>query len=442
MILFCGAAAYSGNETGMAEVSWMKKRKNRIKTALVLLICIMAYAVLQPFAPYMIQAEEESGSDTEIKPSELYARSAVLMDAQTGRILFAKNAQEEMPMASTTKIMTCILALEEGNMSDQVAVSQEAASQPEVKLGMQTGQKFYLKDLLYSLMLESHNDAAVAVAEHVGGSVQGFADKMNQKAEELGCTSTYFITPNGLDAQDENGIHHTTAEDLGRIMKYCIMDSAEKDRFLEITQTPSYTFSDCSGSGNYTCNNHNTFLKMMDGALSGKTGFTADAGYCYVGALQRDDRTFIVALLACGWPNNKGYKWSDTKKLMTYGIENYFYREAAPELPKDTISVKNGFNGGFPQKEPVEVRVKTGGSSRSFLMKESEKIERTEDFPEEITAPVKTGDQLGEIVYTVDGKIMAVYPVFAAEDVEKRTFKVCLSYTGKMFLCQQDKINQ
>lgn len=442
MILFCGAAAYSGNETGMAEVSWMKKRKNQIKTALVLLICIMAYAVLQPFAPYMIQAEEESGSDTEIKPSELYARSAVLMDAQTGRILFAKNAQEEMPMASTTKIMTCILALEEGNMSDQVAVSQEAASQPEVKLGMQTGQKFYLKDLLYSLMLESHNDAAVAVAEHVGGSVQGFADKMNQKAEELGCTSTYFITPNGLDAQDENGIHHTTAEDLGRIMKYCIMDSAEKDRFLEITQTPSYTFSDCSGSGNYTCNNHNTFLKMMDGALSGKTGFTADAGYCYVGALQRDDRTFIVALLACGWPNNKGYRWSDTKKLMTYGIENYFYREAAPELPKDTISVKNGFNGGFPQKEPVEVRVKTGGSSRSFLMKESEKIERTEDFPEEITALVKTGDQLGEIVYTVDGKIMAVYPVFAAEDVEKRTFKVCLSYTGKMFLCQQDKINQ
>ena len=437
MILFCGAAAYSGNETGMAEVSWMKKRKNRIKTALVLLVCIMAYAVLQPFAPYMIQAEEESGSsDTEIKPSELYARSAVLMDAQTGRILFAKNAQEEMPMASTTKIMTCILALEEGDMSDQVAVSQEAASQPEVKLGMQTGQKFYLKDLLYSLMLESHNDAAVAVAEHVGGSVQGFADKMNRKAEELGCTSTYFITPNGLDAQDENGIHHTTAEDLGRIMKYCIMDSAEKDRFLEITQTPSYTFSDCSGSGNYTCNNHNTFLKMMEGALSGKTGFTADAGYCYVGALQRDDRTFIVALLACGWPNNKGYKWSDTKKLMTYGIENYFYREAAPELPQDTVSIKNGFNGGFPQKEPVEVRVKTGGSSRSFLMKGSEKMERTEDFPEEITAPVKAGDQLGEIVYTVDGKIMAVYPVFAAEDVEKRTFKVCLSYIGKMFFCQ------
>lgn len=436
MILFWGAAAYSGNETGMAEVSWMKKRKNRIKTALVLLVCIMAYAVLQPFAPCMIRAEEKSGSDTEIKPSELYARSAVLMDAQTGRILFAKNAQEEMPMASTTKIMTCILALEEGNMSDQVAVSQEAASQPEVKLGMQTGQKFYLKDLLYSLMLESHNDTAVAIAEHVGGSVQGFADKMNRKAKELGCTSTYFITPNGLDAQDENGIHHTTAEDLGRIMKYCIMDSAEKDRFLEITQTTSYTFSDCSGSGNYICNNHNTFLKMMDGALSGKTGFTADAGYCYVGALRRDDRTFIVVLLACGWPNNKGYKWSDTRKLMTYGIENYFYREATPELSENTVSVTNGFNGGFPQKEPVEARVKTGGSSRSFLMKESEKMERTEEFSEEITAPVKAGDQLGDIVYTVDGKILSVYPVFAAEDVEKRTFKVCLSYIVKMFLCR------
>src|SRR5699024_11546370 len=103
----------------------------------------------------------------------------------------------------------------------------------------------------------------------------------------------------------------------------------------------------------YTCNNHNTFLKMMEGALTGKTGFTADAGYCYVGALQRDGRTFIVSLLACGWPNNKGYKWADTKKLMTYGIDNFFYREISPKPPGDTIKVENGFSGGFPGKEPA-----------------------------------------------------------------------------------------
>ena len=141
-------------------------------------------------------------TDSEMRPSELYARYAVLMDAATGRVLFSKSGDTEAPMASTTKIMTCILALENGNLSDEVSVSGNAVSQPEVKLGMTEGQHFLLKDLLYSLMLESHNDTAVAIAEQISGSVDGFADLMNSKAEELGCTSTYFITPNGLDAQD------------------------------------------------------------------------------------------------------------------------------------------------------------------------------------------------------------------------------------------------
>lgn len=415
----------------------MMKRKNRIKAVFLLLFCLMAYGSAPFSLTYTVQAQEaDSVESAEIKPSELYARSAVLMDAESGRILFGKNGQEEMPMASTTKIMTCILALENGEVSEPVSVSREAASQPAVKLGMKSGQKFYLKDLLYSLMLESHNDSAVAIAEHVGGSVRGFAEMMNRKAEELGCDSTYFITPNGLDAQDENGIHHTTAEDLAEIMKYCIMDSPKKKEFLEITRTDTYTFSDCDGTGSYSCNNHNTFLKMMEGALSGKTGFTADAGYCYVGALRRDERTFIVALLACGWPNNKGYKWSDTRKLMTYGIDNYFYTEISPELPRETISVKNGFAGGFPNKEPVEAELKLGGGTQKLLIKKTEEIERETDLPEEISAPVKEGDQMGELIYTLDGRIVAVYPAFAAEDIEVRDFSVCMSYIADQFFCQ------
>ena len=286
-VLFIQADTYSKIRRD-DEVSCMLFRKNRINAVFFLVFCLMAYISAVFFISYSAQAQEtESESGTEIKPSELYARSAVLMDAESGRILFAKNGQEEMPMASTTKIMTCILALEEGNLSEAVTVSAEAASQPEVKLGMRSGQQFYLEDLLYSLMLESHNDSAVAIAEHIAGSVQGFADLMNRKVEEIGCEATYFITPNGLDAQDENGIHHTTAEDLARIMKYCITDSPNREEFLGITRTETYTFSDCAGSGSYTCRNHNTFLKMMEGALTGKTGFTADAGYCYVGALQR-----------------------------------------------------------------------------------------------------------------------------------------------------------
>ena len=129
---------------------------------------------------------------------------------------------------------------------------------------------------------------------------------MNSKAEELGCTSTYFITPNGLDARDENGIHHTTAKDLARIMKYCITESPAKEQFLEITRTDSYSFSDCNGDRTYTCTNHNAFLKMMDGALTGKTGFTADAGYCYVGALKTMTGHLLWHFLPAAGPTIKG----------------------------------------------------------------------------------------------------------------------------------------
>ena len=212
--------------------------------------------------------EEVQVPDMEdVLPSELYAQSAVLMDADTGRILFSKSGQEERPMASTTKIMTCILALECGGLDDEVTVSSVAASQPAVKLGMREGQRFFLRDLLLSLMLESYNDSAAAIAEHIGGSMEGFAEMMNRKAEEIGCTHTYFITPNGLDAADEKGIHHTTAEELAQIMRYCIMQSDQREMFLEITRTAAHTFSDCDGNNTYSCTNHNAFLNMMEGAL-------------------------------------------------------------------------------------------------------------------------------------------------------------------------------
>lgn len=380
---------------------------------------------------------DESQKIAEVKPSDLYARSAVLMDAETGRILFGKNKDAQMPMASTTKIMTCILALENGNLSDKAEVSSIASAQPKVKLGMLQGQTFYLKDLLYSLMLESHNDSAVAVAECIAGDVAGFADMMNKKAEQLGCSSTYFITPNGLDGQDEKGIHHTTAEDLARIMKYCIMESPQKETFLEITQTDTYTFTDCNGEKSYSCVNHNTFLKMMDGALSGKTGFTGDAGYCYVGALQKDEKTLIVALLACGWPNNKGYKWSDTRKLMTYGLENYFYKEISPDQigENEKIYVKNGYTGGFPKKGNVPLEVDTLGKSEKILIGAGDKEEVEIKIEKEITAPIKKGTVVGEVVYRVNGKTVVSYQAAAGKNVRERTFGICAEYlSGKLLL--------
>lgn len=393
-------------------------------------------------AEEMISEETAPGETSEIKPSELYARSAVLMDAGSGRVLFAKNGTESMAMASTTKILTCILALENGDLSDQVRVSAEAAAQPEVKLGMREGQLFYLKDLLYSLMLESHNDSAVAIAEHIGGSTEDFAEMMNRKAEEIGCADSYFITPNGLDASDENGFHHTTAKDLAGIMRYCIMLSEKKDEFLEITRTESYTFADCSQTGNYSCANHNAFLKMMDGALSGKTGFTSDAGYCYVGALRRDDRTFIVALLACGWPNNKGYKWADTGKLMNYALENYEYQEITPESlePEDTsLLVLNGYQGRFPASGPVRIQTEAKGAGRRILLKKGEQVETEYHLPGKVEAPVEKGQELGSAVCTVDGETVAVFTLNAGAAVERRDLSACAGYIMKLFSLGRQK---
>ena len=193
----------------------------KIKLGLLLLLMTL---VGTPMTGYGMQLSE----------SELYARSACLMDADSGRVLYSKNSEQKLPMASTTKIMTCILALEDGRMDDLVTVSAYAASQPKVHMGAKTGEQFYLQDLLYALMLNSDNDAAVMIAEQVGGSVEGFAEKMNLKARELGCDDTYFITPNGLDAENKNGIHSTTAKDLARILRYCIMESPKKAEFLDL----------------------------------------------------------------------------------------------------------------------------------------------------------------------------------------------------------------
>ena len=256
---------------------------------------VLAYAEEMPFVPG--------------DPPELFARAAALIDGDSGRLLYGKNADEILPMASTTKLMTCILALEYGNLTDPVTVSEYAASMPDVQLNIRPGETYRLEDLLYSLMLESHNDSAAAVAEHIGGSVEGFARMMNQKARDIGCGDTYFITPNGLDAADADTgrVHSTTARELALILRYCMCQSPKKEEFLTITRAPSRTFSDLEGTRSFSCVNHNALLTSMEGAVTGKTGFTNDAGYCYVGAVKRGDRLFLVSLLACGWPPRKNY---------------------------------------------------------------------------------------------------------------------------------------
>lgn len=359
-------------------------------------------------------------------PEELYAQSAVLMDADSGRVLFEKNGKEQRPMASTTKILTCILVLEHADLRETAEASKEAASQPKVHLGVCAGEKYYVEDLLYSLMLESHNDAAVILAEHVGGSLEGFADMMNEKAEEIGCRQAYFVTPNGLDAEDKEGEHSITAEDLAKIMRYCIRISPKKEEFLEITRTEARTFSDAEGKRTFSCVNHNAFLGMMEGALSGKTGFTGKAGYCYVGALERDGKTFIVALLACGWPNNKTYKWKDTRKLMEYGLENYEYRDVWKDMEFERIPVENGIpeSGKISGTAYVQPELK-GREEIRLLLEKGEEVSVRVQTEKHLEAPVKKGQTVGWVRYYLGDEQVREFPVTLHDGVEKISFSWC-----------------
>ena len=370
--------------------------------------------------------------------SQLYARSAVLMDADSGRVLFGKDEDVVRPMASTTKIMTCILALENMQEDQVTAASDHAASQPKVRLGVKGKEEFRIKDLLYSLMLESHNDSAVVIAEGIAGSVEAFAGMMNEKAEELGCSDTYFVTPNGLDGYDEGGTHSTTARDLAAIMKYCIKDSPKKEQFLEVTRTKDYSFTNVKGDRSFSCSNHNAFLTMMDGALSGKTGFTADAGYCYVGALERDGRTFIVALLACGWPNNKGYKWKDTRKLMEYGVANYEYQTVWQDMKLKDVSAERGIEKGNEFGGDAKIPVKIADADKEFkvLLREGEKVDITCDVKKKLAAPVEEGKKVGTVTYTLDGEVLRQFSVVTAQSTERKDAGWCAQILLKKLLMQ------
>ena len=364
------------------------------------------------------------------EPAELYALSAVLMDGESGRVLYEKDGERPLANASTTKVLTCIVALENSPGDDYVQVSQNAASQPEVKLGIQKGEQYYLEDLLYSLMLKSHNDTAVAIAEHCGGSVEGFARMLNRKAKQIGCKDTYFITPNGLDAEDENGKHHTTAADLALIMRYAV----KNETFLHIAQTRDYTFSEITGKRTFSVHNANAFLDMRDGVLAGKTGYTSQAGYCYVCAWEKEGKTFIVSLLGCGWPNHKTYKWSDTEKLLDFGDYNYEYETYWKEPQTGKILVTDGVEDGQDIGTKIYLRGKCSVTAydreKEVLLKKGETVTCKIEIPQKVSAPVLKGEKLGRIAYYLDGKLIDSYPVYAEKSVEKISFKW---YTEKVF---------
>ena len=348
-------------------------------------------------------------------PDALYSTGAVLMDADSGRVLYGKNETMPYAMASTTKIMTCILALELGEPDQIVMFSKTAASMPDVQMNAKEGEQYYLKDLLYSTMLESHNDSAVAVAEAIGRSVEEFTNLMDRKAEAIGCRQTNFVTPNGLDGTDEGGEHVTTAEELALILRYCISISSKAKEFIEITGTTAYEFQELNGKRYVSCNNHNALLTSYDGALTGKTGFTGKAGYCYTGAAKRGDKTMIIALLGAGWYPNKSLKWKDAKKLLDYGFENFEYQL----LGKDDWNFEE-----IPVIDGMEetVGIMTDAKTFSYLLGKGEVARCRVEYAEQLQAPIEKNMVVGTITYELNGKIIEQFHVYTADDIEKSTF--------------------
>ena len=338
---------------------------------------------------------------------KLYATGACLMDTASGRVLYGKDENTALPMASTTKIMTCLLALENGNPDSEVSFSKRASSMPKVHLGAPAGSSFLLNDLLYSLMLESHNDTAVAIAEHIVGSVEGFAAMMNAKAREIGMTQTNFVTPNGLDADG----HGSTPADMCRLASYAVGNEA----FLQIIQTPSRTITSIHGARPYSLSNKDAFLTSYPGALGIKTGFTGKAGYCFVGAAKREDRTFASCVLGSGWPPNKSYKWKDTKALMDFGFNNYSYQNVPiQDLSSLQIPVQDG------KSDTVSV---TTPDIQTFLLSPYDSIDIEYNISSALRAPVRREVSAGTVTISINQMPVGSFPVYPRENIEKLEFR-------------------
>ncbi|MBQ7916606.1 MAG: D-alanyl-D-alanine carboxypeptidase [Firmicutes bacterium] len=339
----------------------------------------------------------------------LNALSAVVMEASTGRILYEKNAYEQRPMASTTKVMTLIVALEADCGEELATVSELAAKQPEVHMDMRAGEQYRMQDLYYAMMLESWNDTAVVIAEHISGSVAAFCELMTQKAREIGAMHTQFKTPNGLDAQG----HYTTAADLARIMAYAM----ENEEFRQIINTQSYTIRTEDGnSRSVTVHNHNPMLGSYVGTTGGKTGYTNEAGLCLVTSAQRDGVELIAVVLASGWPPHSKYRVADAAKLLDLGFENFAFEQIV--------------SAGTPVEEMIEV---AGGTvdyvnahvsqDFSYFVTEEDQVELICDLPYSLQAPIRKGDLVGAVTVLVNDTPVAVLEVLADQDCAIRNLQ-------------------
>ena len=324
------------------------------------------------------------------------AKSAILMEAESGKVLYQSNAFVRMPMASTTKIMTAVVAIESGNVKRAVSVSPDAVGIEGSSVYLYPNEVLTLEDLLYALLLESANDAATAIAIAVAGSVEDFASLMNQKAEALGLYATHFTNPHGLDHEE----HYTTAYDLAKITAYAL----ENDTFREICSTTRKLIPLKGDEGTRVLVNHNKMLARYDGAIGVKTGFTKRSGRCLVSAAERNGMTLIAVTL------NAPDDWKDHAVMLDYGFERY---ETVTMAERGTLTIPLSVVGGTEQS----VSVTNGKSTSALVKKDHGAITYKIEAPQILYAPIPKGTEVGRIVWLCDGLPIAESPLVTINEV-------------------------
>lgn len=372
----------------------MNKIKKLICSAVILTLFITLY-------PHIVCAEPN-----------ISAQSAILIESTSGRILYSKNSDQKLPMASTTKIMTAICALEyfKGNPDEQAEISQTAANVEGSSMYLQAGEQMSLKELLYGLMLSSGNDAAVAISERVCENQEAFVSLMNEKAKQIGLFNTNFKNPNGLPDEE----HYSTASDMAKLCAYALKNPT----FSEIVKTKNYKISGDKKAYPRILTNHNKLLSMYEGCVGVKTGFTKAAGRCLVSSAICDDMQLVCVTL------NAPDDWNDHISLFNFGFENYRLERIFDT--ENCICTKDVEDGeGLAQLYPE--------SSVMYPLKNGEKVSYDYTVNSNIQAPVKSNDRLGEIKAILNDREISKTPIVSHSDVDKISFLKLIGNQVKLF---------
>lgn len=340
----------------------------------------------------------ETSVSTDLKPPKIEAGAAIVMDMKSGRVLYEKNAHARKAIASTTKIMTAIVALERGNLEDKVKVSKRAANIGGSTINLKEGEEWTLKELLYGLMLRSGNDAAIAIAEHIGGSVEGFAALMNEKARELGLKNTQFKTPHGLDTPG----HYSTAYELAQLTRYALNNPI-------ISQIVGTQNISVKGRSFYTTNE---MLGAYPGADGVKTGYTGQAGRCLVTSATRNNMRLISVVLNC---SSRTVRAKNSRAILDYAFNNYRLTKLLDESDNITeIQVSKG------KAENVSV-VPEKGIEMPLTEEEKSKMEMNVClYYDKLNAPVLSDFEVGYVEFTANGNTIAKVALKTGKSVEKK----------------------